>query len=62
MHVRFCIIVCVHKHAEVAANVARQDSGALFHVTVKVDVSTLMCFRLLLLYSKPIWLLELAIL
>ena len=44
-----------------SANVARQDSGALFYVTVKVDASTMMCFRLLLLYSKPNWLLELAI-
>ena len=59
--VRSCIIVDVQMHAEVAANVARQESGALFYVHVKVDVSTMMCFRLLLVYSKPNWLLELAI-
>ena len=46
--VRSCIIVDVQKPAEVTANVARQDSGALFCVTVKEDVSTMMCFRLLL--------------
>ena len=51
--VRSYIIVAVHKHAEVAENVARQDSGALFYVHMKVDVSTMICFRLLLLYSKP---------
>ena len=59
--VRSCIIVCVHKPADVSANVAREDSGALFYVTVKEEVSTMMCFRLLLLYSKPNRLLKLAI-
>ena len=59
--VRSCIIMDVHKHAEVAANIARHDSGALFYVHVKVDVSTILCFRLLLVYSKQNWLLELAI-
>ena len=54
-----CIIVGVQKPAEVTANVARQDS---ILVTVKVeDVTTMMCFRLLLSYSKPNWLLEVAI-
>ena len=55
--VRSCIIEDLQQHA----NVARQDSGALFYVHVKVNVSKMMCFRLLLLYRKPNWLLELAI-
>ena len=51
-----------HFGLQVTANVARQYSGALFYVTVKVDLLTMMCFRLLLLlYSKPNWLLEFAI-
>ena len=30
----WCIIVVLQKPAEVTANAARQDSGALFNVTV----------------------------
>ena len=39
--VRSSIIVGVQKPAEVTANVARQDSGALVYVTMKVDLSTI---------------------
>ena len=56
--VRSCIIVGVQKPAEVAANVARHDPGALFCVTVKwvyQQYCALGC------YSKSNLLLELAI-
>ena len=60
--VRSCIILGVHKPAEVTANVARQESGALFCVTiVTVKWMHQQYCASACCYSKANWLLELAI-